>query len=168
MRPLVICCSQRFKEELETLTSFLEKNGVLIFAPDFKRHRTDQIRKDEEKRLESESYRDKVPGLVWAHFNNLELVKNMGGVCLIFNPLSKGRHNKETGYVGSNTQGEVGYAAALKLTTIFLKPHSEKWMMTVAHEKDRKRIFTLAFPGKNPLEDLEFLWASWLKPWLGV
>ncbi len=168
MRPLVICCTQRFKPELETFVAFLEKKGVLVFYPDFKRHRTDHIRKDEEERLESESYRDKVPGLVWAHFNNLDLVKSLCGICLIFNPLSKGRQKKETGYVGSNTQGEVGWAGGLKLPTIFLKPHNEKWMMTVAHEKDRKRVFTLAYPGKDPLEDLEFLWERWLKAWLGA
>ncbi len=167
MRPLVICCSQRFKQELYEFVQFLEKKGVLVFSPNFRHHRRDFIRKDEDQRLESDSYRDKVPGLVWAHFNNIETVKGMGGVCLIFNPLTKGRKKMKYGYVGSNTQGEVGGATILKMPLIFLRPHREKWMMAVAHEKDKKRIFTNAFPEANPL-DYGFLWENWLKLWLGA
>lgn len=166
MRPLAICGSQRFKEHLEKFSLFLEKRGVVVFAPNFKHHRKRFVRKSEESRLKSQSYKTKVPGLVWAHFNNLDLVKSLGGICLIFNPLPMNEQKKIYGYIGSNTQGELGYCGGLKMPVIFLKLHSEEWMMTLAHRNDRGRIFTLKYPKRDPL-DFEFLWDNWLKKWLG-
>lgn len=166
-RPIVICCTQRFKEELEALTQLLRSKGVLVFAPDFKYHKSDTIKKDESERLESDTYRNKVPGLVWAHFNNLDLVHGMGGICLIFNPLSKGRQRNDYGYIGSNTQGEIGHANGLKMPVLLMRPHREKWIMTVAHERDPNRIFTNAVSGGDPLNNEE-VYEKWLRYWLGM
>lgn len=165
MRPLVICGSQRFKTELDRFVLFLEKRGVQVFRPNFKHHRKRFSQKREELRLRSTSYRAKVPGLVWAHFNNLDLVKSLSGICLIFNPRPLKEQRKKYGYIGSNTQGEIGYAGGLKMPVIFLRPHEEKWIMTIAHENDRNRIFSLKHSKSNAL-DFDFVWQNWLKGWL--
>jgi len=167
MRPIVICCTQRFKQELEEFIQLLRSKGVLVFGPDFKNHKSEFCKKDEGKRLESDTYRNKVPGLVWAHFNNLDLVHSMGGICLIFNPLSKGRKRHDFGYIGSNTQGEIGHANGLKMPLLLIRPHREKWIMTVAHERDRNRIFTNAVSGGDPLKYDE-VYERWLRHWLGM
>ena len=163
MRPLVICASQRFKEPLDAFTPFLQKRGVLVFGPNFRRHRRSSIQKPEHLRLKSLTYKAKVPGMVRAHFDNLDVVKGRGGACLIFNPAP---HNQSSqyGYIGSNTQGEIGYAAAIHLPVLLIKPHQEEWIMTVAHH-DHNHIFTMKHPKANSL-DWDLMWDKWLKTWL--
>ncbi len=160
-RPIVICGSQRFKDPLEGFIKVLENKGVIIFAPDFKYHRKKSIHQTEEKRLESDTYRMKVPGLVRDHFDNLEQAKSWLGLCLIFNPLSKDGRKQKYGYIGFNTSLEIGYAAALKMPIFMLRPHNEECVMTAVHKKEPKRIFTVDNPGSDPL-DFEKVW-DWLK-----
>lgn len=163
-RPVVICGSQRFKQPLEEFIKFLESKEVVVFAPDFKYHRKKSIKQSEERRLKSDVYRLKVPGLVRDHFDNLEQAKSWMGLCLIFNPLSKDGKKQKYGYIGSNTQGEIGYAAGLKIPIFMLRPHQEEWIMTAVHKKEPKRIFTIANPTGEPL-NFEQVWA-WLSRFL--
>lgn len=163
-RSLVICCSQRFKAELDAFVPFLEKRKKLVFYPNFRHHRKDFIRKPEHKRLEVASYKAKVPGLSQEHFDKLDQIKTLGGICLIFNPRPLNGQKKKFGYIGSNTQGEVGYCRGIKLPVIMLKPNEEEWIMTVACHSDRRRIFTTEHPKKDPM-DFDAVY-TWLKRWL--
>lgn len=166
MLPVVVCCSQRFKDELDGFVVFMKKRGVKVFAPNFRRHRKRFIQKPEYLRLQSAAYKAKVPGMVWSHFHNLENVRSMGGICLIFNPRSGNSQKKRFGYIGSNTQGEVAFATALKMPVLMLKPHEEEWIMTVTHQPaDKDRILTEKFPKANTM-DFDYLWENWLKGWL--
>lgn len=165
MRPLVICGSQRFKQELDRFVEFLEKKRVLIFFPNFAYHRKKFIRKKEVSRLKSRTYKNKVPGMVYAHLDNLDDVKGMNGICLIFNPRPGKEQRKKFGYIGFNTNFEAGYCRGVKLPILLLRPHEEECMMTVVHANDHKRVFTLKYTKADPL-DFDFLWDNWLKGWL--
>jgi len=165
MRPLVLCGSQRFKNEFESFVAFLRKKGVFVLTPNFRGHSQKMISKKEEERLKTPTYRNKVPGLVLAHFAQISQVHSMGGVCMIFNPLPGGKQGQEHGYIGSNTQAEIGYACAKQMPIILLKPHEEEWIMSVAHSgNDKNRVFTMAHPKASPAD-----WHSvykWLQKWL--
>lgn len=166
MLPVVVCCSQRFKNELDGFVLFLKKRGVKVFAPNFRHHRKGFVQKPEHLRLRSAAYKAKVPGMVWAHFHNLENVRSMGGLCLIFNPRFQNGQKKKFGYIGSNTQGEIAFATALKMPVLMLRPHEEEWIMTVTHQPaDRDRIFVIKHPKSDPM-DFDFMWEHWLKRWL--
>lgn len=166
-RNLVICCSQRFKSELDDFVPFLDKKGIWPLYPNFRRHRQDMIKKDEEDRLKSESYKVKIPGLVWSHFDNLRKAEHPAGVCLVFNPLTKGRLNRPYGYVGFNTTLEMGFGTRGDLLVLLLKPVKDDSGNVVAHHEDKRRTFTLMFPDKDP-RDYEFMYENWLRHWLGM
>ena len=53
MRPIVICCSQRFKEEIKIFVRFLQKRGVLVNAPNFRNQRRKIIMLPEFYRMKS-------------------------------------------------------------------------------------------------------------------
>lgn len=165
MRPLVICCSQRFKLELEVFIQFLEKRGVLVFAPNFAYHRRSFIRKSEQQRLRSQGYRNRIPGMVYAHWDKLDEAKGLGAVCLIFNPRPAGGQGKKFGYIGFNTTLELGYCKAIKLPLIYLRPHHEECAMAIVHYTDKKRIFILKYPKADPM-DFDAVWNLWLRRWL--
>lgn len=165
MRPLVICSSQRFKLELDSFLRFLEKKGVLVFAPNFAYHRRKFIAKSEEQRLKSRVYRSKIPGMVYSHWDKLDEIKGWGGICLIFNLRPDGSQGRKFGYIGFNTTMELGYCKAIKLPLIYLRPHHEECAMAIVHYTDKKRIFTLKYPKADPM-DFDFLWEKWLKGWL--
>jgi|SRR3989344_4436149 len=165
MRPVVICGSQRFKEELAGFLNFLKDKGVFVLAPNFRYHKKNFIAKEEVKRLTAKGYKNRVPGLVMAHFAQISQVHSMGGVCLIFNPIKRGQQAPHQGYIGSNTQAEIGYACAKQMPIILLRPHEEEWINAVAHSNsDKNRIFSLAHPKADPL-DYELVY-QWLLRWL--
>ncbi len=164
-RPLVICCSQRFKDELDAFVEFLEKRSMLVYSPNFRYHRKDFIAKPEHLRLRSPGYKARVPGMVWSHFDHLREGANQSGVCLIFNPRPMNGQKKQFGYIGSNTQGEIGCAKGLGMPVLLMKPHEEEWVMTVAHQPaDPKRVFSIMHPRSSP-EDFDKVF-TWLKRWL--
>jgi hypothetical protein len=115
MRPVVICSSQRFKDGVYEFAAGLERLGVpLVITPDFKRHSKKMIQKPEQRRLKTTSYKVKVPGWVFKHFRNIDMVARMGGVCLIYNP---------KGYLGFNTTLEVGRADGKNMPIFAFEPH---------------------------------------------
>lgn len=165
MRPVVLCGSQRFKAEFEELTNFLRKKRVFVLAPNFKRHSQKLISKVEKERLKSSSYKNKIPGLVLAHFAQISQVHSMGGICLIYNPKPGTRQEPDHGYIGSNTQAEIGYACAKQMPIILLKPHEEEWIMSVAHSgNDKERVFAIANPKADSMDHKAVY--EWLKRWL--
>lgn len=164
MRPVVICCSQRFKDEVDGFVEFLRRRKILVLYPNFRHHRKKFICKPELQRLKSYLYKNKVPGLVRAHFSQIDQCASMGGVCLVFNPLPFNGQRKKFGYIGSNTQAEIGYANALSILVLLIKPHEEEWILTVVHANDRRRVFTLAHPKANP-SDFDAIY-RWLQEWL--
>lgn len=160
-RPIVICCSQRFKAELESFVNFLEKKGVLVLYPDFKFHRKKIIKKPE--RLRPKASRKESAGLVLTHLDKIDEVANMGGVCLFFNPLPLEGQKKVFGYIGDNTLGEVFHARARKMSRIILKPTDKHCVMALISEK--KRIFTVQCP-EMKTNDHDAIWDNWLSKWL--
>lgn len=145
--------------------NFLNSKGVFVLAPNFRYHKKKFIAKSENERLKSRGYKNKVPGLVMAHFAQISQVHSMGGVCLIFNPKNGDKQGKQHGYIGSNTQAEIGYACAKQMPLILLKPHEEEWINAVAHSNsDKRRIFTLAYPKGSPLDHDKVY--QWLLNWL--
>ncbi len=119
LRPVVFCTSQRFKEDVkEFMREVRHLADILIMEPDFRRHRKKMIRKTEKRRLESWSYKVRVPGMAMGHVERLRKVKNYGGTCFIFNP---------GGYVGLNTFGEFFLASQeLEMVVFALEPHHQK------------------------------------------
>lgn len=166
VRPLVICCSQRFKEELYAFVKFLEKRGVMVHYPNFRYHSKTFIKKEEYQRMKARGYKDKTPGLVRQHIDKIRKIAKQGGICLIFNPLSKKRQSKKFGYIGFNTVLEMGEADGVEMNILLLRPNEEPSTTVVAHgDDDRRHIFTLEFPKADPM-DFDFVWDKWLKRWL--
>lgn len=135
LKPIVICCSQMFKPIIDALVPALEamadkSHAVLsVFEPDFKFHRTDMIQKPEHERLQSRSYRDRIRGLVYAHWRKIKQVAAQGGRCLIFNPL---------GYIGVNTALELAWANENDMVVLAFTNHHE-WLDKAgkrAHPRD--------------------------------
>jgi hypothetical protein len=115
--PVVICSSQRFKEEVEELTHTLEDRGFLVYPPNFRRHLKKMIRKPEHLRLQSKSYENRVPALAYHHFQNLAVASNLGGVCFVYNGC---------GYIGPNTLCEMAIAHFLGMPVLAAMPHHGK------------------------------------------
>jgi len=98
MKSVVICGSQRYREEIQKFAQRLRKFGVpVVFEPNFQRQRKALLAKQERERLQSKSYRDRVPAMVHEHFDRIR----KADVCFIY--------NKE-GYLGINTTLELGFA----------------------------------------------------------
>ncbi len=98
MKSVVICGSQRYREEIRTFAQKLRKLGVpIVFEPNFERQRKAMLTKHEKDRLASKSYRDRVPALVHEHFDRIR----KADVCYVYN---------KTGYLGINTTLELGFA----------------------------------------------------------
>jgi len=110
MKSVCICGSQRYKEEIEAFSEKLRKLGVpIVFEPNFRRHRKKMIVKEEKFRLLSKPYRDKIPGMVYEHFNRLR----KADICYVYN---KG------GYLGVNTTLELGFAHGKNMVIYALEP----------------------------------------------
>ncbi len=119
LKPVVVCTSQRFKEEVKEFISEITKLAdIWILEPDFRRHKKKMIRKREENRLKSWSYRIRVPGMAMGHVGRIHKVNDRGGSCFIYNP---------GGYVGLNTFGEMFLASQeLGMPIFALEPHYQK------------------------------------------
>lgn len=109
MKSVVICGSQRFKNEIYDFAMKLEKLGApLVFQPNFDTHEH-LFKKEESERLKDETYRIQVPGMVHAHFERIR----KADVCFVYN---KDR------YLGVNTTLEVGYAHGQGMVIYALEP----------------------------------------------
>lgn len=98
MKSVVICGSQRYKNEIRAFAVKLQKLGVpIVFEPNFNRQRKAMLTKQEKDRLASKSYRDRVPAMVHEHFDRIR----KADVCYIYN---------KNGYLGINTTLELGFA----------------------------------------------------------
>ena len=167
MRPIVICCSHRFKEEIKIFVRFLQKRGVLVNAPNFRNQRRKIIMLPEFYRMKSPERRAKVPGMVLTHLHKIQEVGNMGGLCLIYNPLPNKEKKQKlpSGYIGNNTLGEIFGAKTMKILTIMMRPNEEECIMALVPRDHKERIFALQFPKADPL-DHDFVWEHWLRRWL--
>ena len=98
MKSVVVCGSQRFKDEIRKFVTDLKELGVpVVFEPNFEGQSADFVKKEEKERLKSETYREQVPAMVHAHFERVR----KADVCYIYN---------KNGYLGINTTLELGYA----------------------------------------------------------
>lgn len=101
MKSVVICGSQRYKEEIQEFARELRRLGCpVVFEPNFVRQRGKMLHKEESARLRVKSYRERVPAMVHEHFDRIR----KSDVCYIYN---KG------GYLGVNTTLELGFAHGL-------------------------------------------------------
>lgn len=109
MKSVVICGSQRYKEEVDKFVDRLYELGApLVFKPNFEGN-DKLLRKEEAERLQDEEYRIQVPAMVHAHFERIR----KADVCYIY--------NKE-GYLGVNTTLELGYAHGKGMIIYALEP----------------------------------------------
>ena len=98
MKSVVVCGSQRFKDEIRKFVTDLKELGVpVVFEPNFEGQSADFVKKEEKEPLKSETYREQVPAMVHAHFERVR----KADVCYIYN---------KNGYLGINTTLELGYA----------------------------------------------------------
>lgn len=98
---VVICCSQRFKEEVAVFRKKLGECGVTtVFMPNFRYHRQEQIVLPEHERIQNKVYAGKIPSFVYDHLFRKVAIAD---VCYIYN---------RDGYIGANTLGELFAAAA--------------------------------------------------------
>src|SRR3989338_2778183 len=110
MKSVVICGSQRYKDEIEAFSRKLRRLGVpILFEPNFNRHSRKMIEKEEKERLKSKSYRDKIPALVHEHFDRIR----KADICYVYN---------KKGYVGVNTTLEIGFAHGKNMVIYALEP----------------------------------------------
>lgn len=110
MKSVVICGSQRFKEEIKDFSKKLHKLGIsVVFEPNFERQSRKMLIKDEKDRLASKSYRDRVPAMVHEHFDRIR----KADICYVYN---------KNGYLGVNTTLELGFAHGLNRIIYALEP----------------------------------------------
>lgn len=110
MKSVVICGSQRYKEDIKAFANRLRKLGVpVVFEPNFERQRRAMLKKEEKERLASKSYRDRVPALVHEHFDRIR----KADVCYVYN---------KKGYLGVNTTLELGFAHGKNMVIYALEP----------------------------------------------
>lgn len=110
MKSVVICGSQRYREEIKNFAKRLRKLGVpVVFEPNFNRQRKTMLAKAEKDRLASKSYRDRVPAMVHEHFDRIR----KADVCYIYN---------KDGYLGINTTLELGFAHGKNMVIYALEP----------------------------------------------
>jgi len=110
MKSVVICGSQRYRDEIKKFAERLRKFGVpIVFEPNFERQREKLIRSEEKDRLKSKSYRDRVPAMVHEHFDRIR----KADVCYIYN---------KKGYLGINTTLELGFAHGKNMVIYALEP----------------------------------------------
>lgn len=110
MKSVVICGSQRYKDEIKNFAEKLRRLGVpIVFEPNFERQRKKMLAAKEQERLKSKSYRDRVPAMVHEHFDRIR----KADVCYIYN---------QDGYLGINTTLELGFAHGKNMVIYALEP----------------------------------------------
>ena len=110
MKSVVICGSQRYKDDIKKFAENLRKLGApIVFEPNFDRQRVKMLVKAEKDRLKSKSYRDRVPAMVHEHFDRIR----KADVCYIYN---------KKGYLGINTTLELGFAHGKNMVIYALEP----------------------------------------------
>ncbi|MBI4119709.1 MAG: hypothetical protein HY456_02600 [Parcubacteria group bacterium] len=110
MKSVVICGSQRFKEEIKAFSNRLRELGVpIVFEPNFERRPKRFLRAEEKVRLASASYRKQIPALVHEHFDRLR----KADVCYVYN---------KNGYLGVNTTLELGFAHGKNMVIYAFEP----------------------------------------------
>lgn len=110
MKSVVLCGSQRYKEEIQEFARKLRKLGCpVVFEPNFVRQRRKTLHKDEKDRLQIKAYRNRVPAMVHEHFDRIR----KSDVCYVYN---KG------GYLGVNTTLELGFAHGLNRIIYAFEP----------------------------------------------
>ncbi len=110
MKSVVICGSQRYKEEISALSKKLRVLGVpIVFEPNFMRQRTKMTQSPEKERLKVKSYRDRVPAMVHEHFDRIR----KADICYVYN---------KDGYLGINTTLELGFAHGKNMVIYALEP----------------------------------------------
>lgn len=110
MKSVVICGSQRYKDEIKGFAEHLRELGVpIVFEPNFDRQRKKMAVAKESVRLRSKSYRDRVPAMVHEHFDRIRKAE----VCYVYN---------KNGYLGVNTTLELGFAHGKNMVIYALEP----------------------------------------------
>lgn len=110
MKSVVICGSQRYKDEIKNFAERLrELNVPIVFEPNFERQRKKMAVAKESVRLRSKSYRDRVPAMVHEHFDRIR----KADVCYVYN---------KKGYLGVNTTLELGFAHGKNMVIYALEP----------------------------------------------
>ena len=110
MKSVVICGSQRYKDEITAFSQKLRKLGCpVVFEPNFARQRKKMLAKKESQRLTVKSYRDRVPAMVHEHFDRIR----KADVCYIYN---------KKGYLGVNTTLELGFAHGKNMVIYAFEP----------------------------------------------
>lgn len=110
MKSIVICGSQRYKNEIKALANRLcELGAPVVFEPDFERQRIKLTKMKESARLRSRSYRERVPAMVHQHFDRIR----KADVCFVYN---------KNGYLGVNTTLEIGFAHGKNMVIYALEP----------------------------------------------
>lgn len=110
MKTVVICGSQRYKDEIATFAKRLRKLGCpVVFEPNFARQRKKMLQQKESVRLQVRSYRERVPAMVHEHFDRIR----KADVCYVYN---------KDGYLGVNTTLELGFAHGKNMVIYALEP----------------------------------------------
>ena len=110
MKSVVICGSQRYKDEIQEFSKKLRRLGCpIVFEPNFARQRKKMLAKKESTRLQVKSYRDRVPAMVHEHFDRLR----KADICYVYN---------KSGYLGVNTTLELGFAHGKNMVIYALEP----------------------------------------------
>ncbi|MBI2637741.1 MAG: hypothetical protein HYW88_02465 [Candidatus Sungbacteria bacterium] len=113
MKSVVICGSQRYKDEIKAFAQKLRKLGIpVVFEPNFERQRTKMLKAEEKDRLQVKSYRDRVPAMVHEHFDRIR----KADVAYFYN-----KH----GYLGVNSTLELGFAHGKNMVIYALEPEKE-------------------------------------------
>lgn len=110
MKAVVICGSQRYKDEIRKFVSQLKKLGApIVLEPNFENRDNAFAKKEEKERLRSKAYRTQAPAAVHAHFERIR----KADICYIYN---------KDGYLGVNTTLEIGYAHGKGMIIYALEP----------------------------------------------
>lgn len=132
MKSLVICCSQRYKEEIREFAKKLEKLGVpLVLVPDFRWTSKKVAQSSESIRLKSDRYRKRLPGVVRSHLHKIA----KADAVFVYN---------KDGYVGYNTTLEIGAAAILNKLIFALEEDKEEPCRGILFDKIVKNPEELA------------------------
>ncbi len=110
MKSIVLCGSQRYKNEIKDFAGKLRKFGApVVFEPNFERQRKEMLTMEEKHRLKSKAYRIRVPAMVHEHFDRIR----KADVCYVYN---------KNGYLGVNTTLELGFAHGKNMIIYALEP----------------------------------------------
>lgn len=123
MKSIVICCSQRYKEEIKDFAKKLEKLGIpLVMTPDFRWTSQSVALSTEAHRLKSARYRRRLPGVVRGHLHKIA----KADAVFIYN---------KNGYIGYNTTLEIGAAAILNKLIFALEDDKEEPCRNILFDK---------------------------------